>query len=170
MLPHSYVPKTSGSTGRLPDSGKQTRSSHGILRFPENPRGAFIKRMVMRAWLAAVLIPGTSIAVPSALESTALTTPLHEMEPAPSPAAGTISCGQTVTGSITSVGQKDSYTFPAVAGDKVIISSASNSYHLDTIAELYDPSGNLLGRAPPTGKAGFSPSRLPGLYNPGQRQ
>ncbi len=65
----------------------------------------------------------------------------------------TISCGETRTGSLTSPGQQNSYTFWTVAGDKVVVSTASNNYLVDTIAELYDPSGNLLGASTADGKS-----------------
>ncbi len=79
-------------------------------------------------------------------------------------ASAAISCGETKAGSINSAGQQNSYNFPAVAGDKVLISTASNNYLVDTVAELYDPSGNLLGASTVDGKSGVLALPAAGSY------
>ena len=53
-------------------------------------------------------------------------------------------CSQTVSGTIGSVAESDAYTFTGNAGDKVVI-SAYASGALCARAEVYDPSGTLLG-------------------------
>ena len=49
-----------------------------------------------------------------------------------------ISCGQTMTGSISTVGQKNNYTFTASANDKVTIRLVVTSGGMNPYLELYD--------------------------------
>jgi len=56
----------------------------------------------------------------------------------------TISCGQTLSGSVSTAGEQDTYTFTGNANEKVIVSAVSMSGALCARAELYDPSGNLI--------------------------
>ena len=55
-----------------------------------------------------------------------------------------IACGQTINGEITTVAQRDVFTFCGVAGSSVVI-SANAPGALCARVELYDPSGNPLG-------------------------
>jgi len=53
-----------------------------------------------------------------------------------------INCGETITGSISAAGEKDTYTFTVSANDKVIIPLAEISG--DLYLELYSPAGTKL--------------------------
>ncbi len=59
-----------------------------------------------------------------------------------------ISYGETITGSISVVGEVDTYTFSGTAGDKVIIrmteSTTGSSEYMEPRIELYNPSGQLI--------------------------
>lgn len=55
-----------------------------------------------------------------------------------------ISCGQIKSDSISSAGEKDSYTFSATANDKVAIQMVRTSTGLDPYIELFDSSGSAI--------------------------
>jgi hypothetical protein len=76
-----------------------------------------------------------------------------------------ISCGQTLTGQITAKGQIDSYSFSANSGDKVIVSAHNNSGLLQPVAELYGPSGALIGSSIPGGKSNVLPISASGTHS-----
>jgi len=61
--------------------------------------------------------------------------------------ATAIGFGQTISGSIDSVGEVDTYTFPASAGDSVLIRMSVSSVYLDPEIRLYGPDGNELAWA-----------------------
>jgi hypothetical protein len=58
-----------------------------------------------------------------------------------------ISCGQPISNAISAAGQIDAYNFSATAGEAVLLTGVHTSGHLTAVAELYDPSGNSIGRA-----------------------
>jgi hypothetical protein len=58
-----------------------------------------------------------------------------------------ISCGQPISNAISAAGQIDAYTFSATAGEAVLLTGVHTSGNLAAVAELFDPSGNWLGRA-----------------------
>jgi YD repeat-containing protein len=63
----------------------------------------------------------------------------------PSPGfSQTISCGQTITDSISTVGEKDEYTFTATAGDKVTLRLVVTSGGMNPYLELYDPANTKI--------------------------
>jgi hypothetical protein len=66
--------------------------------------------------------------------------------------AATLSCGQTIKGSITAAAQTDSYTFSASVGDAVIVSAYGISGTLFTVAEVYNPSGTLISTSAINGR------------------
>ena len=53
-----------------------------------------------------------------------------------------ITCGQTLSGTVTATTQSDSYTFSANAGEAVIITTVVTSGLLGAHAELYGPTGS----------------------------
>ncbi len=55
--------------------------------------------------------------------------------------AQTITCGQTLPGSVAAVGQSNSYKFSATAGDTVSITARQTSTFLTGCWTLYDPAG-----------------------------
>ncbi|OGW16910.1 MAG: hypothetical protein A3G93_08880 [Nitrospinae bacterium RIFCSPLOWO2_12_FULL_45_22] len=55
-----------------------------------------------------------------------------------------IPCGQTLTGSISTVGEKDEYTFTATAGDAVTIRLVVTSGDMNPLLELYDSTGTRI--------------------------
>src|SRR4030067_926142 len=55
-----------------------------------------------------------------------------------------IDCGQTLSGSITAAGQRNSYTFSASANDGITIRAQKTSGTLTPYLELYGPSGALI--------------------------
>ncbi|MFC2140683.1 pre-peptidase C-terminal domain-containing protein [Acidobacteriota bacterium] len=57
-----------------------------------------------------------------------------------------ISFGQTVSGSIT-VGEEDTYTFSAIAGNKVLIRMSRASGNLCPYIRLFDPAGTEIGNS-----------------------
>ena len=58
--------------------------------------------------------------------------------------SGSISCGQTLTGNLGSVVQRDAYSFSGNAGEAVIATSVGTSGGVSAIARLYSPSGVFL--------------------------
>jgi hypothetical protein len=58
-----------------------------------------------------------------------------------------ISCGQTISASISTVGEQDSYSYSASAGDVVDIRVISTSTTLHPQAQLKDSHGNLITTA-----------------------
>ena len=55
--------------------------------------------------------------------------------------ATTINCGQTLSGSLSSIGKQDFYTFSANAGDAVTIRVPRTSGNINPYVELYDSTG-----------------------------
>src|SRR4030067_1374065 len=55
-----------------------------------------------------------------------------------------ISCGQTLAGSISTLGEQDSYTFAGSNGDVITIRTRKTSGNLTPFLELYSPGGGLL--------------------------
>jgi hypothetical protein len=82
----------------------------------------------------------------------------------PQATAATISCGQTVTGSITAAGQTDSYTFTASAGDTVVISTQAGSGSLAATADLYGPSGQSVASTARNSTTGVVSLAASGTY------
>lgn len=58
-----------------------------------------------------------------------------------------LSCGQIRSDSISSAGEKDSYTFSAITNDKVAIQMVRTSTGLDPYIELFDSSGSAITSA-----------------------
>lgn len=58
-----------------------------------------------------------------------------------------ISCGQTLSASISATGERDSYTFSASANDGITIRARKTSGNLVPYLELYGPSGSLITSA-----------------------
>src|SRR5437773_243938 len=54
-----------------------------------------------------------------------------------------IACGQTITSSINSPGQTNTYTFDANAGESVTLLALGQS--MNAVAEVYSPTGSLIG-------------------------
>ncbi len=54
-----------------------------------------------------------------------------------------IICGQTVTGNLTSVTQKDVYNFSGKAGDEVVITGKGTSGAVCALVEIYEPGNNV---------------------------
>jgi hypothetical protein len=52
--------------------------------------------------------------------------------------------GETVTASIDLIGEMDTYTFDAVAGDVVLVRVSASNIYLDPLVNYYDPDGNRL--------------------------
>jgi len=59
--------------------------------------------------------------------------------------ATAVSYGKTLPGSISAVGEVDTYTFSGKAGDKVIVKMTRNSSFLDPWLEVFRPDGEPLG-------------------------
>ena len=110
--------------------------------------GSVTARMVIGALLAAALLTGSSGLAASSHESVSGIAEPHALSPVPLPATGTIACGQTITGTITAAGQRDSYTFSAVAGDTVIVSVHNSGPSLQAVAEIHDPADTILATRP----------------------
>ena len=55
-----------------------------------------------------------------------------------------ISCGEIKTGSISTVGERDDYTFDANAGDAITIWLRVTSGSMNPYFELYDSTGNRI--------------------------
>ncbi|QQS45633.1 MAG: hypothetical protein IPM66_17090 [Acidobacteriota bacterium] len=53
-----------------------------------------------------------------------------------------IICGQTVTGNLTSVTQKDVYNFSGKAGDEVVLTGIGTSGFVCALIEIYEPGNN----------------------------
>ena len=75
-----------------------------------------------------------------------------------------IACGQTLSGNIASVGQQDVYGFSGVAGEAVVIASVGTSGTLDARAQLYGPTGTLLGGNYGNGASGVLTLPTTGTY------
>ena len=60
--------------------------------------------------------------------------------------ASIINYGETLTGSISTDGEVDTYSFAGNAGDKIIVrlTENSSSYPLEPLAEVFDPAGDSL--------------------------
>jgi hypothetical protein len=78
--------------------------------------------------------------------------------------AATIDCGQTVTGTIVSPPQKDSYTFTADAGEAVIVTAVATSGTLSAFAQLFDPSGIPIAGNSGNNSTGSIVLRSTGIY------
>lgn len=59
--------------------------------------------------------------------------------------ASPIGCGETVAGDLAGVGRSDTYTFSALTGDTVSLTTTQTGGALVACWELYDPSGLSLG-------------------------
>lgn len=55
----------------------------------------------------------------------------------------TLNCGEAVSGSLSSATEKDSYSFPASANDKIAIHLVRTSGSMDPYLELYDGIGSI---------------------------
>jgi hypothetical protein len=81
---------------------------------------------------------------------------------------GSISCGQTLTPNIATGAQQDVYAFSGIAGEAVVITAGrvvgNSSINLCMVAELYDPSGNLIGTNTCNGKTTSVPLASTGKY------
>ena len=78
-----------------------------------------------------------------------------------------LSFGETVAGSIAVSGEVDSYTFSAVAGDRVLVTMAVTSGGLDPEVRLYNPTGQSICSAHSSlgGAAAFEDCTLPAAGN-----
>src|SRR2546425_8309377 len=57
-----------------------------------------------------------------------------------------IACGQTITDTINSPGQTNTYTFAANAGENVTLLALSQS--MNAVADVYSPTGSRIGGTP----------------------
>ena len=67
--------------------------------------------------------------------------------------ATSIGFGETISASLSAAGEVDTYTFDAVAGDRVLVRMGTEGT-LDPRARLYGPDGSLLGETPFVSGAG----------------
>ncbi|HEX6504593.1 MAG TPA: choice-of-anchor D domain-containing protein [Terriglobales bacterium] len=77
---------------------------------------------------------------------------------------GTISCGQVVSGNITSPGQVDSYTFNGNAGQAIRFAALATSGNLCAVAALYNPSGAVVTAEDCNGSTGSIGLSTTGTY------